>query len=454
MKKLKRYREIPYEMIINIFSYIPDNKNCVNFSLVNKYHREIFEFMLERSSTLMYRLKFLNGKRPKDYTFNVFSLRRLPNFKIDDRFYVTTIEDYEKGIKEVDIVQICAKINKKYGEVTMIAGGYALIHFLKDKNYDFHNKRVFEGYFDNFDDYFKEVNYPMCKKCSKLPEEEDRQKCMHNYIPPKFKYNFNKSNDIDIFILGKDKGTIAYEILNEFKKEFQKEFQIVSRNGCYDINLILHTERKHEGKRSEWEVEKPYFQLILKRDAITPNDIFSFFDLDICKIGYFPGLKKVVAPVDFFRAMSSGKNYSDFVFKCLSSKHKSRIYKYFFRTGIRTTLQCPPLMSYYHDHTTQKFCKKVIRWGKLKDDRKDNTYKCFGLIKLNIPHKNYYGYRFSSYECCFSSFDEIPPNFFKESKHKYYYECFGLRKDNDRFVYVKHTQKLMLNQKTLINYTP
>ena len=192
--------------------------------------------------------------------------------------------------------------------------------------------------------------------------------------------------DIDIFLLGKNKKKICYELLNEIYKSnlISKYPDIVECISFidydYDIpnckNPLCNCTTESSKKSMQFKIRKGiceihmkykrkliklnnkikltscsfYYQILLQKDSNTPNDIFCTFDLDCCKIGWFPGLKKVVCSIDFIRSLTSKVNYCDLVFGISLTKNKNRIVKYFTRTFIQTSMCHPPLFSHYHTH--------------------------------------------------------------------------------------------------------
>jgi len=393
-----------------IFSFISGNDTCFKFALSSKSFWITFYDMLNRSSNSLYRLNYLNGKRPKDYTFDIFKPPIGIKFKIDERFYVTSIEAYLKNIMkvysnpiiqpydigkglEITIIQICEKINKKYGRVAMISGSYALRAFLKSANFIQHSDSIINKY---------------------------------THPPKKAIQEIEGCKDIDIFILGPNKPQIAREILKEFGKKiiYPKQYVITSRPGLYDVKIAF----SHDLNPNYIQ----YFQLILKSKAITPNDVFTIFDLDICKIGYFPGLDSVIVPIDFIRTIHCGKNYSDLEIGKIGWKHKQRIIKYFCRTGIRTTIKAPPLMSFYHYHINQVFSCGMVSGGAGAFD---------GLhpdIKQQHIHNSSYPGECNVIEC---GFDNINVLDIKCQNEDYYYKCYGIRKIGEKYVYQKNKPK-------------
>jgi len=309
-----------------IISYIQDNKTCFAFSTVTKQIWVVFYEMLKKSSNRWYRLAVLNddSSRIGKGEINIFDYtvrEKYPVLKYKD--YVQTKEKFldfrEKQQREkmtsvcktlmrpgfsIDpffkdlckkrkkIISILANLNKRYGEVAFIAGGYALKMYMKNG--------VFEnGAVDN-------------------------------------------EMDIDIFLLGGKKKNLelSKKFIQELSKEYPNELKMMIRNGMVDIfNQHLQP--------------KTVAQLILRGHLETPNDLFSFFDLDCCKIGYFPGTGKVICSIDFIRALSTGKNKE--YFKRLHFTTKKRVFKYYGRVKISTSKEHQPLFSFYHSHKKDGF---------------------------------------------------------------------------------------------------
>lgn len=461
IKKIKSnktyYTVLPAELVMEIFSYIPENKTCLDFAMTSKINFAVFYQMMKKSSTLLYRLDFLNGNKRTDNTIDLYKPGRLHKFELDKKLYVQTLEDYEKEIKDVDIIKVCAEINKKYGPVAMIAGGYALLHLLKEKDYQYH-------------EYFVGI-------------------LRGEHLLPMIWDDKHNPSDIDIFLLGDKKQEIAYDILTKFKISKRKEgvknknddFFLFIRDGICDVKTV--GEEYCQREKRKIRNSHLYFQLILKEKAKYPNDIFCFFDLDICKIGYFPGLAKVVLPPDFLRAITSRKNYSDLVFKKASKKHRTRIYKYYRRTGIYTSIQAPPLLSYYHTFNNWKIKSQVMieitkwntNWGinlegitrkgiipHILDIRVVNSaFNLFGVGDIFFCDtrdgdqnffngKNVASYYSEAMIVDKSPFDDLKKEDIKLQNTEYYSELFGLVKSKKgNYVYEKHDTNELIQQRIL-----
>ncbi len=162
-------------------------------------------------------------------------------------------------------------------------------------------------------------------------------------------------SDIDVYILGSNKSSVCKEIIKELYTKFEegeytgdiwRKKQIKVYDGIVSVYNIPHCiEDKHVHHNKELDI-------ILKENAKTPNDIFCMFDLDCCKIGWFPGDRKLVCSKDFVRSMKSKLNYCGFDLRYFRLQHFERIFKYYERFGIYSTFEQPPLMSFYHNFKT------------------------------------------------------------------------------------------------------
>jgi len=214
---------------------------------------------------------------------------------LGDYKFVSTIGEFIRNVDEGDIIgallKIICDINEKYGKVAFVSGGYAVRKFLRPK-------------------------------CS-----------IGNDI-----YSFEYS-DIDIFLFGESCVNVAKEILERLSlvgDGFGLRF--FSRYGLVDI---------FKGSGDFWLEGTLIVQLIFKPSCKSPNDLFVSYDLDCCKIGWFPGLKCVFASIDFIRSMSTGLNCDKL--KSVHKKTFERITKYNHRMGVYSRVdKFPHLLSYYH----------------------------------------------------------------------------------------------------------
>ena len=105
-----------------IFSFCKDNETCIKFSMISKNVNQTFKNMiLTHIPTRLYRLLFLNGKKRKDPSIDLFGNNNNNNNNnkhtkslFNCGYYVKTIDDYErKLLKNNEVIQDISKINKK-----------------------------------------------------------------------------------------------------------------------------------------------------------------------------------------------------------------------------------------------------------------------------------------------------------------------------------------------------
>jgi hypothetical protein len=270
------------------------------------------------------------------------------------------IEEYEKQIKNIDmpIIKVLRSINDKYGPVAMISGGFSLLNLTKTKQWKEHS--------DNASDYIQNKYYHIEKHkenifCMSFNDEQTKHNAFYSRV------------DMDICIIVHKQIEICKEICKKLCEEYKNEKNIYFikkiAKGLFNIYEKSITNKLQ--KYSCIEVHK-HIQLILKDNCKKPNDIFCLFDLDCCKIGYFPGkISKVIVNVDFIRSITTFINYAPFCYGHTITKHKTRIIKYYLRTGIRTHIGNSPFLSYYHT-LKRRNNLKIKRWGPCKNGIKSN----------------------------------------------------------------------------------
>jgi hypothetical protein len=380
-RKVKEEEEISVEykffnnsnfpfVMINIFLYVSDNKTLLNFASMNKKIFSFFKDIMCRINTHYYQYKVLtNDKNRIDYSFDIYNPPSMVNFTLNKELFCTSLKEYETNpyinksfknkvimfnMKVKDVVfETLYKTNTFFGEnVAMLSGGRALEQFLKPKNFKIHAKRVGKNFYKNSKlkghYYFQDRTLGYAKTISRdIPDA----KCC--------------TNDYDIFLMGNKKIKTAEYFLSELEKGIENKFRgdIISiiryRTGLIDIFLKRNTKlnRIHRKKGAKVNKRVPFrmkkwIQIILKKNTVTPNDLFCFVDLDCCKIGWFPRKEKasVVCSIDFIRAITTFKNYAPYKYSMIRDVHKRRAEKYFLKTCIQTILNpLPPLMSYYHN---------------------------------------------------------------------------------------------------------
>jgi len=380
-----------------IFSYIKTNKECVNFSRTCKLTSDVFDDMLNKSSTIKYMLKYLNNQDRQDHSVDLFGGR----MSIKGEFYCSTIDEYETMPKKdsyfakyfliVLFIESISEMNKKYNKrIFMVSGGFALRLLLRSKSWKDHDK---------------------------FPRQHTT--IMHL---KHFHIQIDDNEDIDVFVLGKneDKTTMVKELLIIFNNKIEREFKLpfVYKDHHISIRSLDGLVSIYTGKSNDFDFEyvhrnefisKKYvhgskkctrfknykvIDIVIKKNAIYPNDIFCLFDLDCCKIGWFPGLKTVLVSNDFIRSLSSCTNYSRLRAKTLPDIFMKRIIKYYDRVGVYTELKIPHQLTYYHD--TIKKCNKnflknrIVLISKIKNCDLSDDCKTHHIIK----NKKFYGYYF------------------------------------------------------------
>lgn len=422
-----------HDVIYTVFTFIEDNDTCILFAQTCITADQVFRQMILKSSTQLYQLAFLNRENIKDYSIDLFhpySDNRYPGkFKLNPLLYCTTIKEYEQEDQCVDfehvkrlypkldsipidwrveadklLIEIIRCMNKKYGNKLMISGGYALKKLTRCKDWVNHQHLVFA----------------------------DKQKTLKVY-------DEKRGEDIDIFILGENKVQICREILREFYKRINpylnsigKCVSIRSCNGL--VSLYVENHRHHTGhtyycqsNSSIGVYSEKYVEFIMKENVETPNDVFSFFDLDCCKIGWF-ATGKVVAHNDFIRAICTSGNLAPIITLDISKGIKARIWKYYKRTGIPTHIKMPHQLSYFHDKINKGM-------GKIKKSLIAKKYS-----SMKIPHNKQMPKSYVYYICeCpngVHQYNVLPMNeesvenipIYERLIDKYYYEMFGIKR--------------------------
>jgi hypothetical protein len=436
-----------YQMI---FSYVKENKDVLNLAYVSKAFYKIFDIMKRRSSNHYYQHQFLiNDPNRNDYSFDLFSPDRgcLMKYNLDKELYCTNIEEYEKdeydededdedededdedddddddeddeddddeieeyygniGLKEEDIywkqkqlmytllIKILKKVNQKYGMVAMISGGKALEKLTKTKSWNTHfikiGEKMAEYLYKNKD----------IQKRIKLPLKLGEKKLLYQKLcgSNDFWCANTNNNDIDVFLLGNNKIKILKEILTEFEKALKNMerkkliCKMVYRRGLLDFYIGAYPSSYYNSAYPPVKTSlTKYIQFIIKENAKSPNDIFTFYDLDCCKIGWFPGLQKVMVNQDFIRSIFTYINCAPFQFKKINDIHIERIRKYFMRTCIRTTIDKPPILSYYHCYREpdMSIIKRLFLYYNMSIKKKVDKKHRFANNNLIIPHKSY-----------------------------------------------------------------
>jgi len=311
-----------------IFSFIEDNKTCYNFSLVCKQAYQIFDFMIRKSSARKQKLVSLNEKIRVNNKFDIFKGNGITSYKIPQQGCCQNMEEFENQLANQKFVK---SYHLNYmGEPLVI------------NEIPFNNE---------CDDMFFEIL-----------KKYDNVFVSGGYIVSSFfKKKILANQDIDVFLLGENKVKTKVKTKVELCKKIIREIyeKIKILNG---FKFFVNTKRG----LVEIRIKKiggffRKYQFILKENAKTPGDIFNFFDLDCCKIGYFPYFPKtlgLVCNVDFIRAIIEKKNYLSMV--KYDRGIKKRIYKYFERFGIFTSFEYPHLMSYYHDFKRENCNYKEI----------------------------------------------------------------------------------------------
>jgi len=384
-----------------IFSFIPQNKTVYHFALSCQNIYKVFHNLLQHHNRI-YKLNYLNVKKQRDRSFNLYSVHRNLKFSIDKDRYSANIKEFESGFVDNFWIDAIAEINKKYGQKAMIAGGYALLNFTKSKNWSLHRKKF-------------------------LTEDPIRTHALNEIE--------NSDIDIDVFILGDNKIKIAQELLNNFKKYHDINNKIYAKVAFPGlINVYQTSGVKFINPRSELKC-----QIILKKAAQTPNDIFCLFDLDCCKIGYFPGLKTVIANIDFVRAISLQVNYFPIIDTAITSVYMSRIRKYFHRTGIKTSIQQLPLLSCVHTHYPNNPQEEFVSLSGISEylfDEKTSLHK-------KVDWRDYYTWdgeiNIDESIICITEWKTL--KYDTQLETEYYYRIFGIIKNNEG-CYVVNDDKL------------
>jgi hypothetical protein len=299
-----------------IFAYIDRPQDCFNLGLVNTLLGNVLKGMLERSCVQRMRWERLLFRPTREYVYTI----PIPNGKrfqchLDQRVYD------EMG-----------KINKEYNKtIFFVAGGSVTSYYYA------HIKKL------------KVVN-------KVLRTNPDIVLGFAEYDPVNgmifHKENLYKNSDCDVFVLG-DKKAFFLELLLKrvlgilapkgffFLKRHHRVFDLVIAQRFTDDKMRL----------SNFASRKRKYQFILLSMHETPSDVFSFFDLDCCKVGVIPGKdSELVTCKHFERCMLYATNALDMKKSCITWGNVNRILKYWDRFGISTTVQQNhPLFAAYHD---------------------------------------------------------------------------------------------------------
>lgn len=517
----------PLGPLLEIFTYIEDNKTCIYFSKTCKNLWNLYNYMLLKSSPTKYRLMFLNNSKyissisSKDvvqcddsidlYKYKINFKQRFnfdkytyctdfeksqksgfsgSKFKEYDK-YCSTFEEYEKtnekcGITQLlqaSIIDIVKELNNEENrDVFMISGSYALKLFTKKKFFTFDTGQI--------------------KKC----------------IPPVIVRDKEKGPvDLDIFLLGPNKKRMCKELLKRFiviyntklkkmLKDIDTRFSHISIRksrglislyygikfkGCYCRSFHVK-QGNNRGKSECYDLgccrnknckvcrDTKFLDLIIKKNALLPRDIFEFFDLDCCKIGYFPG-KYVKVTKQFIRSIITKKNYfpirlnykllglidkefQDTDFENTSYEnikyvdkqnvHIKRMKKYFSRLNIITIPDFPHQLEYYH-HIKFDMILYLTLSNLMSEYMKYNKSRQY--LKPSVRYKIRNHIKYSYYDCLNDDF--IHKSYFEtlilddevlnkidicdNEINKYYYKIFGIKRrgKHGKYLYVERENR-------------
>jgi len=376
-----------------ILSYIEDNATCLRFSRCSKLIHRVYEEMMEKSSTQVYQLKYLNSEEREDYTFELFNPPSwvYTQFELPKELYRTTLDEYVKPIVSEfigDMIQnkilncAIAPVNRKYGKVAMVCGGFALRYLTKTRYWDQHSKDTLK--------YLNEKGFSRTYRCFGANRHNEGAVKTYSCI------------DIDLFLVGPNKLEVSKEIITRVEDVLKEKSTM-----CGIIFYFTHTDGLIQVKMNGPGPEETYFgevllQIIIKKGADKPNDVFCMFDLDCCKIGWFPGLRSVVVPVDFVRSVCSFVNYTNYSLKRVKCHHRKRIVRYYQRTWILTHIGLPHQLSFYHNSfgPVDELEVKKMLWKKVSIDVDEASEVSHGKVKredikderllsyLNYPNEN------------------------------------------------------------------
>jgi hypothetical protein len=317
-----------------IVSFISTGKELIRFGLANKKVFSIVDDLLNRHSIMRYRLNRLNKKNGlRRYTFNLFKKKK----------FVLGIHGkiIKPNSKKPKITIIFTKTPKKgngaHNLIGSLIGGF---DFKKDaweylnlkpiigRNYGLLKKK-FKGK-DSPKRHYEIVIEEM-EKINKESKKEERPFFVSGGIALRLSLDIDKKNtrqktmDIDVFVLGRNKKEKLTELFRRLKvKKIKYLLSFNSKYGLYELKLPF--------------TNLMMFQFVLKDFHYYPDDLWAFSDLDCCKVGFFPGYEKneIITCSSFIKFVCFKKNYSSVRMEFAKTKHIERIKKYKRLSGIDT----------------------------------------------------------------------------------------------------------------------
>ena len=283
-----------------IFSFIEKPTDCLALGLTQKFLWEVFNDMLNRSSVMRYRWNRLHSLPVKPYT----------------RPYKGEIINIENEPNLIPPIPYKCHLDRNVWNA------------MAEMNQEYHSKGKQKPFF---------VAGGSVIGCAH-PQEL--------LLAP---WTWKNQGDIDVFVLGKNKSEVLSSLLVRILTK-RGPFYTRRKGDCL-LELYLHKLAPFSRMNSKaFEIFKKKYQFILMAYHDTPSDVFSFFDLDCCKVGVFPGNPEYVGCKYFERALKTRMNIWDLNQRMVGWGHMHRILKYVNRLGIHTTRQKNhPLSMVYHN---------------------------------------------------------------------------------------------------------
>ena len=322
-KRLKRQpvrlfeRNIP-GIIEIILSFIEDSRSCFWFALTCKRVHYVWNSMMNKSSLMRYRYRFLNDEpRCNIMQGNAFDC-------LDPHRFVTSIEEYMAQIPPVlqPVIAAIAELNKDEG-TAFIAGG-APVEWLLRGGYDNMSK-------SDLDD---EALLKQSIYCNASESFETRRSSI---IKSTSLRNIVKGPDIDIFIKQGAEFSTAdiHKGIKTYSVPWRKQWYVNDRSAPrgYILLDLITSDPSH---------------------THVVSDVLCMFDLICCSVAFIPHPTRptVMWYPETIRALSSRVvHMGPFPW---SAKTYFRFCKYRYRLGLHPSLSHPHDLRKYHTQCVER----------------------------------------------------------------------------------------------------